>query len=120
MSRKFNKISPDGFGAGEVVPVCENLDVAQARNHRENAALLGLAKLQELWAGRIKPVASVPSGAAQEQQLEQGLLFSLCTLTCPDGVLSLHEIMVRKNHFHALRTGLCWVTGEETASGCAE
>lgn len=102
------------------MPVCENLNVAQARNHRENAALLGLAKLKELWAGMIKPVASVPSGAAQEQLLGQGLLFSLCTLMCPDGVSSFHEIMVRKNHFHALRMGLCWVTGEERASGCAE
>lgn len=103
------------------MPVCENLNVAQARNHREIAALLGLAKLKELWAGVIKPiVASVPSGAAQQQLQGQGLLFSLCTLMCPDGVSSLHEIMVRKNHFHALMMGLCWVTGEERASGCAE
>lgn len=28
----------------------------------------------------IKPVASVPSGASQEQLLGQGLYFSLCTL----------------------------------------
>lgn len=93
---------------------------AQARNYREKAALLGLAKLKELWAEMISPVASVPSDAAQEQLVGQGLLFSLCTLTCPDGVSSLHEVMVRKKHFHALWMGLCWVTDEERASGCAE
>lgn len=64
MSRKCDKISPDDFAAGELVPVCDNLNMAQARNHRENAALLGHAKLKELWARMIKPVASVPSNAA--------------------------------------------------------
>lgn len=64
MSRKCDKFSPDGFVAGELVPVCDNLNMAQARNHREIAALLGLAKLKELWAGMINPVASVPSDAA--------------------------------------------------------
>lgn len=79
MSRKCNKVSPDGFAARKLVPVCENLNMAQVRNLRENAALLGLAKLKELWVGMIKPVASVPSGAAQKQLLGQGLLFSLST-----------------------------------------
>lgn len=104
------------------MPVCVRTSVWH-RPETTGKTLLCLdlqSSAKELWAGMIKPVASVPSGAAQEQLLGQESLFSVCTLMCPDGVSSLREIMVRKNHFHALRTGLCWVTGEETASGCAE
>lgn len=48
---------------------CKNLNMTQARNYRETAALVGLAELKEIWTGVIKPVACVRFGAAQKQLL---------------------------------------------------
>ncbi|PKU38114.1 tata-binding protein-associated factor 2n isoform x2 [Limosa lapponica baueri] len=69
VSREHHKISPGGFGAWELVPECENLSVTRARNYRETAALVGLAKLKEIWTGIIKSVACVRFGAISEQLL---------------------------------------------------
>lgn len=76
-----------------------------ARSYRETAALVGLAKLRETWTDIIKPEACVHRGAAQEQLLRQPLLFAMYA-DSPDGVSSLHEIMVGKTPFSCLKNGL--------------